>query len=188
MNSVTHLDNLFVKIDTSVTAYRYDTLWYGYDTRRYIMKSAYQWMYEFRAFWCPGQKGMDILPAGYRKFVWYHVVAGGDTVSQARQRGRTMGINGVRGFLPDNWFDSYAMVQKAMVLDGSFALRCIDATADEAAILVVEAHRIVDAAFWATQRARQAKALPRKSDRASVVVRYRIAPRPSGYRPNPLLD
>lgn len=93
------------------------------------------------------------------------------------------------GWLADNWYTSYHVVRKAMVLDAGFALRCIDAMHQEAPLLVQEAQRIVNDAFWAAQAERRSRRLPvGKSKAASVVVRWKTAPRPTGYVPNPLLD
>lgn len=94
----------------------------------------------------------------------------------------------IQGQLPTNWYEAYGLVTKAMHIDADFCLDVLTAVSDEAASLVLKARRIVNGEFNRQNAARRSRRLEKATKRASVIVRTRIAPRPSGYVLNPLLD
>ena len=94
----------------------------------------------------------------------------------------------ITGYLPNNWYVAYDAVCKAMHIDPDFCLDVLTAMGHEAASLVMKAQQIVKAEFDRQNAVKRSNRLPRANRHASIIIKTRIAPRPSGYRPNPLLD
>lgn len=84
----------------------------------------------------------------------------------------------------NNWWEHFCEVQEAMMIDADFCLDVLTVVATEVPFLVVKARQLVSRAFVAKNAARRSHRLPKASRGASIVVRTKIAPRPTNEKPD----